>query len=85
MKKFIKNSGLLKSNTILSTRPEERVGSDEDWDKAEASLSEALDSNKLFNILEGEGAFYGPKIEFTLEDFLVTSSTNVFHSLQELH
>lgn len=53
----------------LSTRPEQRVGSDEVWDKAEKALSEALDSAGLdWEELPGEGAFYGPKIEFSLKD-----------------
>lgn len=53
----------------LSTRPEERVGSDEDWDRAEAALAEALDAKGLpWETLPGEGAFYGPKIEFSLKD-----------------
>ena len=55
----------------LSTRPEKRVGSDETWDKAEAALKAALLENKLeFDLQPGEGAFYGPKIEFTLKDSL---------------
>ncbi len=55
----------------LSTRPEKRVGSDDVWDKAEAALSSALNSNNLaFDLQPGEGAFYGPKIEFTLKDSL---------------
>jgi threonyl-tRNA synthetase len=55
----------------LSTRPEKRVGSDETWDKAEASLEAALKKNNLaFDLQPGEGAFYGPKIEFTLKDSL---------------
>jgi len=55
----------------LSTRPEQRVGSDEDWDRAEKSLGDALDAAKLdWDILPGEGAFYGPKIEFSLKDCL---------------
>lgn len=55
----------------LSTRPEKRIGSDEEWDKAETSLANALKANKLdFEYLPGEGAFYGPKIEFTLKDSL---------------
>ncbi|MFO7542911.1 MAG: threonine--tRNA ligase [Thiobacillus sp.] len=55
----------------LSTRPDKRVGSDESWDKAEASLSAALERNELaFDLQPGEGAFYGPKIEFTLKDSL---------------
>ena len=53
----------------LSTRPEKRVGSDEIWDKAEKALSEALDAKGLpWEELPGEGAFYGPKIEFSLKD-----------------
>lgn len=55
----------------LSTRPEQRVGSDEVWDKAEAALAESLKANDIqFEYLPGEGAFYGPKIEFTLKDCL---------------
>jgi threonyl-tRNA synthetase len=55
----------------LSTRPEKRVGSDEIWDKAEKELAEALTSKGIdFQYLPGEGAFYGPKIEFTLHDCL---------------
>ncbi|MEC6822314.1 threonine--tRNA ligase [Photobacterium piscicola] len=55
----------------LSTRPEKRVGSDAMWDKAEADLVTALESMDIpFEIQEGEGAFYGPKIEFTLHDCL---------------
>lgn len=53
----------------LSTRPEKRVGSDEDWDRAEKALADALDGKDLpWQELPGEGAFYGPKIEFTLRD-----------------
>jgi len=55
----------------LSTRPEQRIGSDEIWDKAEQGLADALKANDLeYEIQEGEGAFYGPKIEFTLFDCL---------------
>jgi threonyl-tRNA synthetase len=55
----------------LSTRPEKRVGSDEVWDRAEAALAEALTKKGLpYDILPGEGAFYGPKIEFSLKDCL---------------
>ncbi len=53
----------------LSTRPDKRVGSDESWDKAEAALAAALARNKLvYDLQPGEGAFYGPKVEFTLKD-----------------
>ncbi|PKG37679.1 threonine--tRNA ligase [Psychromonas sp. Urea-02u-13] len=55
----------------LSTRPEKRVGDDATWDKSEAALANALDKNDIkFEYLPGEGAFYGPKIEFTLYDCL---------------
>jgi threonyl-tRNA synthetase len=55
----------------LSTRPDKRVGSDESWDVAEAALAAALDKNGLaYDLQPGEGAFYGPKIEFTLKDTL---------------
>jgi len=56
----------------LSTRPEKRVGSDEAWDKAEAALTEVLDELKRrglkTSLQPGEGAFYGPKLEYTLRD-----------------
>jgi len=55
----------------LSTRPEKRVGADHLWDKAEKSLEEALNLKKLdWELQPGEGAFYGPKIEFSLKDCL---------------
>ncbi len=55
----------------LSTRPEQRVGSDEVWDKAEAALEQSLNAKGLdWQLLPGEGAFYGPKIEFSLKDCL---------------
>ena len=53
----------------LSTRPEQRVGSDAVWDRAEQALADALDAQQLpWELLPGEGAFYGPKIEFSLKD-----------------
>ena len=53
----------------LSTRPQKRVGSEEQWDKAEAALESALNHKKLiWGLQPGEGAFYGPKIEFSLKD-----------------
>jgi threonyl-tRNA synthetase len=53
----------------LSTRPAKRVGSDETWDKAESALKMALDGKNLeWDLQPGEGAFYGPKIEFSLRD-----------------
>jgi threonyl-tRNA synthetase len=55
----------------LSTRPEKRIGSDESWDRAEAALAQALDAKGLgYDLQPGEGAFYGPKIEFSLKDCL---------------
>ncbi|MCH1926440.1 threonine--tRNA ligase [Shewanella sp. C32] len=55
----------------LSTRPEKRIGDDAMWDRAEGALKQALSNNGIeFEILPGEGAFYGPKIEFTLHDCL---------------
>ena len=53
----------------LSTRPEKRVGADELWDLAEQALADALDNAGLdWELQAGEGAFYGPKIEFSLQD-----------------
>ena len=55
----------------LSTRPENRIGSDEVWDKLEGALSSALESmNMPYELFPGEGAFYGPKLEFVLRDTL---------------
>ncbi|WP_288250114.1 threonine--tRNA ligase [uncultured Prochlorococcus sp.] len=55
----------------LSTRPEKRVGSEEIWDKSEEALTKALDNKNLkWGLQPGEGAFYGPKIEFSLKDCL---------------
>lgn len=60
-----------KYNIELSTRPEDSMGSDEDWNLAEQSLKDALDELNLdYKINEGDGAFYGPKIDFHLEDSL---------------
>jgi threonyl-tRNA synthetase len=54
---------------VVATRPDERIGSDEAWDKAEAALKAAVESKDLpYDLAEGEGAFYGPKIEFHLKD-----------------
>ena len=53
----------------LSTRPEKRIGSDESWDRVEAALGDACqNAGYAYELLEGEGAFYGPKLEFTLTD-----------------
>ena len=66
-KSFGFNSIIIK----LSTRPEKRVGSDDIWDKSEKALEDALNLKGLdWDFLPGEGAFYGPKIEFSLKDCL---------------
>lgn len=55
----------------LSTRPDDRIGSDEMWDKAESKLEEAIKENNLsYKINPGDGAFYGPKIDFHIKDSL---------------
>jgi threonyl-tRNA synthetase len=66
-----KTFGFEEIEVKLSTRPEKRIGTDEMWDKSEAALAQALKANDIeFSYLPGEGAFYGPKIEFTLHDCL---------------
>ena len=66
-----KDLGFLKFDIKLSTRPEVRVGSDEVWDKAEAALEEAIKNLNLpYEVAEGDGAFYGPKLDFILTDAL---------------
>ena len=66
-----KHFGFENIDIKLSTRPKMRVGSDDVWDKSEAALAEALDTKGLdWSLQEGEGAFYGPKIEFVLRDCL---------------
>ena len=66
-----KHFGFENIDIKLSTRPEVRVGSDEAWDKAETALAEALSAKGIeWELQEGEGAFYGPKVEFVLKDCL---------------
>ena len=66
-----KHFGFENVDIKLSTRPKKRVGSDEVWDRAEKALHEALDNKGIqWELQEGEGAFYGPKIEFVLRDCL---------------
>ncbi|MDH5472907.1 MAG: threonine--tRNA ligase [Gammaproteobacteria bacterium] len=66
-----KDFGFENIEIALSTRPEQRVGSDEIWDQAEKALEDSLKAKGLvFKLQPGEGAFYGPKIEFTLKDCL---------------
>jgi threonyl-tRNA synthetase len=59
----------LKSSLKFATRPEQRIGSDEQWDRAEAALREALDATgRDYEVVPGDGAFYGPKIDFHVTD-----------------
>ncbi len=68
--------GLTDLAVKLSTRPEKRIGAEEVWDKAEKSLADALKAKGLaFEIMAGEGAFYGPKIEFEVKDCIGRSWT----------
>jgi len=67
---FYKKFGLL-YHTELSTRPEKRIGADEVWDKAEKILKNVLDKKNIkYKLNEGDGAFYGPKIDFHIKDSL---------------
>ena len=64
-----KEFGFTDIQVKMATRPDKRVGSDEVWDKSEKALENVLNSKKLdWELLSGEGAFYGPKIEFHLRD-----------------
>ncbi|MFT5355863.1 MAG: threonyl-tRNA synthetase [Polyangiales bacterium] len=64
-----KDFGFSEVRVVIATRPDERLGSDEIWDHSEQALIKAVESKGLpFEIAEGEGAFYGPKIEFHLKD-----------------
>ena len=69
--KVYKHFGFSEVSIAFSTRPPQRVGSEEQWDASEATLKKALTNKGMdFVIQEGEGAFYGPKIEFILKDSL---------------
>ncbi|HTN66058.1 MAG TPA: threonine--tRNA ligase [Burkholderiaceae bacterium] len=69
LQKVYKDFGFTDVIYKVATRPEKRVGSDDAWDKAESALIESLKrSGQPFEISPGEGAFYGPKIEYTLKD-----------------
>ncbi|MFG5778163.1 threonine--tRNA ligase [Comamonas sp. J-3] len=71
LQKVYKDFGFTNILYRLSTRPEKRIGTEESWDKAEAALAEGLRASGCdFEYLPGEGAFYGPKIEYTLKDAL---------------
>ena len=71
LQKVYKDFGFTDILYKLSTRPEKRIGSEESWDRAEAALAEGLRASGCeFEYLPGEGAFYGPKIEYTLKDAL---------------
>ena len=69
LQKVYKDFGFTEIIYKLSTRPEKRIGSEESWDSAEKALAEGLRASGCeFQYLPGEGAFYGPKIEYTLKD-----------------
>ena len=69
LQKVYKDFGYTNIIYKLSTRPEKRIGSEESWDRAEKALAEGLKASGCdFQYLPGEGAFYGPKIEYTLKD-----------------
>ena len=69
LQKVYKDFGFTEIIYKVATRPEQRIGSDESWDKAEAALFESLRrANCNFEVSPGDGAFYGPKIEYTLKD-----------------
>ncbi|MBU1501764.1 MAG: threonine--tRNA ligase, partial [Nanoarchaeota archaeon] len=71
VKEFYKIFKLDFDHIELSTRPEKRIGSDKEWDMAEKILEEVLKENKVkYKINEGDGAFYGPKIDFHVKDSL---------------
>ena len=71
LQKVYRDFGFTKILYRLSTRPDKRIGSDESWDRAEHALAEGLKASGCdFEYLPGEGAFYGPKIEYTLKDAL---------------
>ena len=71
LRKVYADFGFIDVLVKLSTRPEKRIGADESWDRAEAALAQALDAKGLkYDLQPGEGAFYGPKIEFSLKDCL---------------
>ena len=71
LQKVYKDFGFTDIIYKLSTRPEKRIGSEESWDRAEAALAAGLHASGCdFEYLPGEGAFYGPKIEYTLKDAL---------------
>lgn len=71
VQKVYADYGLTDISYKIATRPEKRIGDDATWDKAEKALMDALDASGIkYDILPGEGAFYGPKIEYHLRDSL---------------
>ncbi|CAJ0771998.1 threonine--tRNA ligase [Ralstonia chuxiongensis] len=71
LQKVYKDFGFTEILYKLSTRPDKRIGTEESWDRAEAALAEGLRASGCeFEYLPGEGAFYGPKIEYVLKDAL---------------
>ncbi len=71
VQKVYKDFGFNDIKYVVATRPEKRIGDDASWDKAERALMDSLEKAGIpYEILEGEGAFYGPKIEYHLRDSL---------------
>src|SRR5918994_3108857 len=69
LQKVYRDFGFEQIQYKVATRPAQRIGSDQVWDKAEAALMESLRRSDVdFEVSPGEGAFYGPKIEYTLKD-----------------
>ena len=69
LQKVYRDFGFTEIIYRIATRPKARIGSDESWDRAEKALLQALEKSKLaFSLAVGEGAFYGPKIEYSLKD-----------------
>ena len=68
---LLKDFGFTQFQLYLSTRPEDRVGAESDWDESEAALQDALERSGLpYEVFEGDGAFYGPKIDIYVKDAL---------------
>ncbi len=71
IREVYKTFGFPNFKVFLSTRPEQKIGSNQMWDKAEAALEAAIKANGLeYTVNEGDGAFYGPKIDFIVQDAL---------------
>ena len=80
LSEIYKELGFDKLDIKLSTRPAQRVGTDEIWDKAEKALEAAINKQGIsYEIAEGDGAFYGPKIDFVLTDSLIEIGSAVHY------